>query len=91
MFRKTESEVQLDLFSSPGELMRGTAGNYYQREDSWHNLFRREVLMRIDEEIFKPLYCNNNGTHNASIRVLVGMKILKEGQGRSDELLFEPS
>jgi len=89
MFRKTESEVQLDLFSSPGELMKGTAGNYYQREDSWHNLFRREVLMRIDEEIFKPLYCDNNGTPNASIRVLVGMMILKEGQGWSDEQLFE--
>lgn len=89
MFRKTESEVQLDLFSSPGELMSGTAGNYYQREDSWHNLFRKEVLMRIDEEIFKPLYCDNNGTPNASIRVLVGMMILKEGQGWSDEQLFE--
>jgi hypothetical protein len=89
MFRKSESEVQLNLFSSAGELMRGTAGNYYQREDSWHNLFRREVLMRIDEEIFKPLYCDNNGTPNASIRVLVGMMILKEGQGWSDEQLFE--
>lgn len=89
MFRKSENEVQLDLFSSPGELMRGTAGNYYQREDSWHNLFRRKVLLQIDEEIFKPLYCDNNGTPNASIRVLVGMMILKEGQGWSDEQLFE--
>jgi hypothetical protein len=35
------------------------------------------------------LYADGKGAPNASIRVLVGMMILKEGQGWSDEQLFE--
>src|SRR5690606_15845402 len=41
------------------------------------------------EEIFKPLYCRDNGTPNAPIRVLVAMMILKEAEGLSDQKLFE--
>ena len=44
--------------------------------------------MRVDESIFSPLYTHGNGAPNASIRVLVGMMILKEGQGWSDRQLF---
>ena len=45
--------------------------------------------MRIDENIFSPLYSNNNGTPNASIRILIAMMILKEAERLSDEKLFE--
>lgn len=45
--------------------------------------------MRVDESIFSVLYTEGQGAPNASIRVLVGMMILKEGQGWSDEQLFE--
>jgi hypothetical protein len=44
--------------------------------------------MRVDESIFSVLYTEGNGAPNASIRVLVGMMILKEGQGWSDRQLF---
>jgi hypothetical protein len=47
--------------------------------------------MRVDESLFSVLYSNGKGAPNASIRVLVGMMILKEGQGWSDEQLFENS
>ena len=45
--------------------------------------------MRVDESIFSVLYTELTGAPNASIRVLVGMMILKEAHGWSDEQLFE--
>jgi hypothetical protein len=88
MFKKSDSHSQLDLFSSPTEYFRGSKKKEYLKDGSWHNLFRKEVVMRVDENIFSVLYSEGNGAPNASIRVLVGMMILKEGQGWSDRQLF---
>ncbi|MDR1904421.1 MAG: transposase, partial [Treponema sp.] len=55
----------------------------------WHNQFRLQVTNKINEELFKPLFSAENGAPAAPIRVLVGMMILKEGRGISDEQLFE--
>jgi hypothetical protein len=91
MYRKSDSHKQLDAFSSPIEYLKDSSMNYYLKNDSWHNQFREQVLMRIDESMFSTLYSNDKGAPNASIRVLIGMMILKEGQGWSDEQLFESS
>jgi hypothetical protein len=61
----------------------------YEDELAWHNQFRKQVTMRIDENIFSPLYCQDNGTPNASVRVLVAMMVLKDAEGLSDEKIFE--
>ena len=89
MFKKSDIHTQLDLFSSPTEYFRDSKRKKFLKEDSWHNQFRKQVVMRVDESIFSVLYTEGNGAPNASIRVLVGMMILKEGQGWSDEQLFE--
>jgi len=89
MFRKTSETVQLNAFTSPGSLFSGNALKFYEDQTAWHNLFREQVTMRINESSFSPLYCANNGTPNAPIRVLVAMMVLKEAQGISDEKLFE--
>ena len=89
MFKKSSNSPQLSMFSSASELLRGSAMNYYKKDISWHNQFRKQVVMRIDESIFSVLYNQDNGAPNASIRVLVGMMILKEAHGWSDEQLFE--
>ena len=89
MFKKSDRHSQLDLFSSPTEYFRDSKKKKYLRDDSWHNQFRNHVVMRVDESIFSVLYTDGKGAPNASIRVLVGMMILKEGQGWSDEQLFE--
>lgn len=91
MYRKSDNHKQLDAFSSPIEYLKNSSMNYYLKNDSWHNQFREQVVMRIDESLFSVLYSNEKGAPNASIRVLVGMMILKEGQGWSDEQLFESS
>ncbi len=89
MFRKSESSQQLNLFTSGDSLFSGKALTFYKNESAWHNLFRKEVTMRINEDLFKPLYSSNNGTPNSSIRVMISMMILKEAEGLSDQKLFE--
>jgi len=87
MFKKSDSHSQLDMFSSPTEYFKGPKKNYL-KNDSWHNRFRNQIVMRVDESVFSVLYANGNGAPNASIRVLAGMMILKEGEGWSDRQLF---
>ena len=89
MFRESDKNKQLDIFSSPSEQLRGKSKNFYNQDNSWHNLFREGITMHINETIFKDLFKSDNGAPNASIRVLVAMMILKEGQGWSDEQMFE--
>ena len=89
MFKESDRNAQLDIFSTPAEHLRGSSQKFYLKDDSWHNIFRDNVLSHIDEQIFSVLYCKDNGTPNASIRVLVAMMLLKEGQGWSDDQLFE--
>lgn len=89
MYKKSVDHKQLDAFSSPIEYLKDSTMNYYLKNDSWHNQFRKQLVMRVDESIFSVLYTKLTGAPNASIRVLVGMMILKEAQGWSDEQLFE--
>jgi len=89
MFRKTSDSVQLNMFTSPKSLMTGKSLKLYEDKLAWHNQFRQHVTMRINESIFSPLYCKDNGTPNASIRVLIAMMVLKEAEGLSDQKIFE--
>ena len=47
------------------------------------------MTRQIDEDVFSVLYHKGNGRPNASIRKMVAMMILKEGNGWSDQQLFE--
>ena len=90
MFKKTNTNPQLDMFKVPTMQLGKRASKKYTDPAAWHNQFYRYVTSKIDEEIFKPLFKEGNmGAPNASIRVLVSMSILKEGFGCSDEDLFE--
>jgi Transposase domain (DUF772) len=88
MFKKTQ-EPQLNMFSSPSSILSGKSQKIYDDKASWHNMFRRHVTTQIDESPFGALYCNNNGTPNSSIRVLIAMMVLKEAEGLSDQKIFE--
>ena len=94
MFKKSSTNKQLDMFYSPSDLMCGRESRKYNDPSAWHNKYFREVTCNIDEEVFRPLFADEredgkDGRPNAPIRVLVGMSILKEGCGCSDETLFE--
>jgi hypothetical protein len=89
MFKKAPESVQLGLYSSLGSLFAGKTLKLYEDQTAWHNQFRQLVTMRIDESLFSPLYCKDNGTPNSPIRVLVAMMVLKEAEGLSDQKIFE--
>lgn len=91
MFKKTNPNPQLDMFTTPSVQLGSRASKKYSDPNAWHNQFYSLVTTKIDEEIFKPLFPEGkkSGRPNASIRILVGMSVLKEGFGCSDEDLFE--
>lgn len=89
MFKKSSKSGQLNIFTSPKSLFSGNSLKMYEDEQAWHNQFRKQVTMRIDENIFRPLYCQDNGTPNAPVRLLVAMMVLKEAEGLSDQKIFE--
>ena len=89
MFKKSNKDPQLDVFSSITNQLQSTAYKQYSDQNHWHNQFREQISMRIDESIFSILFSNNKGAPNAPIRILVAMMILKESFGWSDSQLFE--
>ena len=77
MFRSSPKSKQIDLFSNSSSMLKGKALKACNDADRWHNQFRLQVTNRIDEDIFRPLFHENFGAPNASIRVLTGMMILR--------------
>ncbi len=55
MFKKSSISSQLNMFTSPGSLFTGNSLKMYEDQHAWHNQFREQVTMRIDEDIFRPL------------------------------------
>jgi hypothetical protein len=89
MYKSSKNEQQLDMFSSISGMLKGTSQKKFNDPKAWHNMFRAHVLERIDEDIFMPLFDNKTGAPNASVKILIGMMILKEAFGWSDSDLFE--
>jgi hypothetical protein len=54
-------------------------------ERDWPGQFRRHALPLIREELFRELYCENNGRPNAALRMVVGVLVLKEMHDLTDE------
>lgn len=89
MFRKSEKNRQLDAFMNVPNYLDNSASKIFNDTKHWHNQFRDQVVMKIDESKFHILYSNKMGAPNAPIRILAGMMILKEAFGWSDSQLFE--
>ena len=60
MFRKSQPAPQLGIFSSPSSLLSGKSKKHYLDPQAWHNIFRKQVTMRINENLFSELFCSNN-------------------------------
>ena len=54
MFKKSAEAIQINIFTSPTALFSGNTLKFYENKTAWHNLFRQQVTMRIDEGIFSP-------------------------------------
>jgi hypothetical protein len=87
MFKKT-SPPQTDMFKDLTAHLSDRKTSILDDPTSWQNVFFREVTRRVDESVFEPLF-NEGGRPNAPLRVLLAMMVLKEGNGWSDEQLFD--
>ena len=72
MYRRSTS--QGSLWESPFQMSAKKRGRL---EKTWAKTFRERCLPLIDEELFRPLYCEDNGAPCKSIRQVVGALILK--------------
>ena len=89
MYRKSEREKEKGLWTAVETQLGERSQKLYEDANGWHNRFRQEITKRIHEDIFKVLFDETHGAPNAPIRILVAMMVLKEGQGISDEHLYE--
>ena len=89
MFKKTDDSVQFNMFSDPKDLLNEKSRKKFSDTGAWHNLFRNHVLSGIDEDHFRPLFTQVIGAPNSSIKLLIGMMIIKESLQCSDKQLFE--
>jgi hypothetical protein len=89
MFKTSGKEKQIDLFSGISGMLKGKTYDFYKDPQSWHNMFREQVVNRVNEGLFKVLYNDKMGAPNSSIKILSGMMALKEGFGWSDSELFQ--
>ncbi len=86
MFRKNPRTDQPLLLSD----VNGLPPRLLERlQRSWAATFREEVFRRIDEDAFAGLYSTEGSRPNTPVNVLVGLEILKNGRGWSDEELYE--
>lgn len=70
----TRSTSQGSLWESTFQMSDKKRGRL---EKTWATAFREQCLLLIDEELFRPLYCEDNGAPCKSIRVVVGASILQ--------------
>lgn len=84
---KKQQPYQPDMFKVP--LLPSRLEKYLYNPKASHNLFYHNVYCKVPEDIFTPLYCTCNGRPNANVRLLVSMRIFKEGGGYSDQDMFE--
>ena len=77
MFRKTNTAQQGSLLSSVFQYLTAGSSKRFTDETAWQNIFYKQVICRIDENLFSILFSSDNGAPNASIRTLIGMMILK--------------
>jgi len=88
MFRKTK-QSQLDLFRDISSNVCDQAKKKLEDTTSWNQIVYTKFVSKIDESIYSVVYPSEKGRPNSSIRVLIGMMLLKEMNGWSDEQLFD--
>ncbi len=88
MFKNSTSK-QIDMFQSIVTQLSPSKVKLLESKNSWHMTFYNDLVSQIDERPYSVLYHSSIGRPNSSIRTMIGMMILKEGQGWSDEQLFE--
>lgn len=85
MFKENKEHLQQDLFNNLYTMDSRLA---QKLQKSWASLFYEHVFCKIDESLFAPLYCSDNGRPNFPINILISLDLIKEIRGYTDEVLL---
>lgn len=86
MYKANKSHLQPLLISTVNDLPEKLR---WRLDQSWAGVFYRETFCRIREDLFKPMYADIPSRPNVPVNVLVGLELLKEQFGWSDEELYD--
>lgn len=86
MFHSNQDHVQRELFNGESRLPQAVR---QRLESHWSTHFYEKVFRNIDETVFEPMYCSDNGRPNFPVNILVGLELLKEMHDLSDEQLYD--
>jgi len=86
LFRKNDEHLQPVLFNHYQEMKPGIAKMI---ENTWAPVFYKEVFCKINEELFIPLYCNDNGRPNTPVNILLSLEIIKHLFDYNDTEMLE--
>lgn len=86
MYKKNKRALQPLLLSDVNDLPERSR-EYLK--SSWAETFRREVFLCIPEDRFKVLYDPDPSRPNVPVNVMVGLNVLKEWRGWTDEEMYE--
>jgi hypothetical protein len=86
MFQKNDRHLQQSFFNSINELPEKLQKRL---KNSWSGAFYDEVFIRISEDPYAVLYADVPSRPNVPVNILVGLEILKAGNGWSDEELYD--
>ncbi len=89
MYKESEKASMIDGDSNIGNTLHKRSLKRYNAPKYWHNQFSDNVVNQVDESIFRPLFEEKMGAPNIPIRQLIGINILKEAFGISDEQMFD--
>ncbi len=84
MFRKTNPQrslLECEFLVPPEKAER--------LRRSWAEPFRERILPLIDEEVFRDAFSETTGRPNKSVRLMLGLHILKEWNDLTDEQVLE--
>jgi hypothetical protein len=86
MYRKNRRAQQPLLLSNINDLPERSKKRLAQ---SWAEVFRQEVFLRINEDLFAVLYEGFPSRPNIPVNILMGLEILKGWRNWSDEELYD--
>jgi hypothetical protein len=86
MFRENNEHLQQNLFNNLYTMDSRLAKKL---EKSWAAFFYEHVFCKIDESLFAPLYCGDNGRPNFPVNIMMGLDLIKEIRGYTDEVLLD--
>ena len=88
MFKKNCEHLQDDLFNHYRTMKPNIAK---MLDKSWAPIFYEEVFCKINEDIYAPLYCLDNGRPNTPVNILLSLEVVKHQFGYTDQedILFQ--